>query len=316
MVFSVQKNVLVQTIRSVDSIQVCASVIGKALDAYDFDLEDRFCDANDLKMACTDIKIPEPILQFFAHLYNFKPETYKDAAKAVMTETQAEHDEEKSDDDTEEEEQEEGREGEASDGHSSDGSLSNSRCRKVQSLFQIMYYVYHCGRKKTPMHIMNAESVHALGRCGKIVTQILNHESLSLSYAALRRYQHDLAAFTAHHNKAAVALPCHFDPGQFTSGAIDNWDHEGANVSEHDTVTVLFQDKPTSSLCKPKISETEVTHGPQAFKEVLPCQLLSEYQKPVTRPDISPAYTVSRDIFVRQSQASTTERLCLVTCAP
>ena len=88
--------------------------------------------------------------------------------------------------------------------------------------FQIMYYVHHCGWKKTPMHIMNAESVHALGRGGKIVTQILNHEGLSLSYAALRRYQHDLAAFTAHHNKAAVALPCHFDPGQFTSGANDN----------------------------------------------------------------------------------------------
>ena len=35
MVFSVQKNVLVQTISSVDSIQVCASVIRKALDAYD-----------------------------------------------------------------------------------------------------------------------------------------------------------------------------------------------------------------------------------------------------------------------------------------
>ena len=294
MVFSVQKNVLAQTIRSVDSIQVCASVIRKALDAHDFGLEDRFCDAYDLKMACTDMEIPEPILQFFAHLYNFKPETYKDAAKSVMTEdkvvseTQAEHDEEGCDDDTEEA---------ASDGHPSNGSLSNSRCRKVQSLFQIMYYVHHCGRKKTPMHIMNSESVHALGRGGKIVTQILNHEGLAVSYADLRRYQHDLAAFTAHHNKAAVALPCHFDPGQFTSGAIDNWDHEGANVSEHDTVTVLYQDKSSSSLCKPKMSETQVTHGPQAFKEILPCQLLLEFQKPVTRPDISPTYAVSNETY-------------------
>ncbi|KAG0724293.1 hypothetical protein GWK47_040864 [Chionoecetes opilio] len=120
-----------------------------------------------------------------------------------------------------------------------------------------MYYVHHCGRKRTPMHIMNAESVHALGRGGKIVTSILNHEGLAFSYTELRRYQHDLASFTAQHNKDHIALPSHFDPGQFTSGAIDNWDHEGARVSEHDTVTVLFQDKPVSSPCKPKISDTQ-----------------------------------------------------------
>ena len=96
-----------------------------------------------------------------------------------------------------------------------------------------------------------------------------------------------------------LQLPSHanFDPGQFTSGAIDNWDHEGANVSEHDTVTVLYQDKSSSSLCKPKMSETQVTHGPQAFKEILPCQVLLEFQKPVTRPDISPTYTVSKETY-------------------
>ena len=48
---------------------------------------------------------------------------------------------------------------ETSDGNQqlSDTNLSISRCRKVQSLLQIMYYVHHCGRKRTPMHIMNAE---------------------------------------------------------------------------------------------------------------------------------------------------------------
>ena len=96
------------------------------------------------------------------------------------------------------------------------------------------------------MHIMNAESVHSLGRGGKILTTILNHEGLALSYPELRRYQHDLASFTAKTNQNIVALPSHFDPGEFTSGAIDNWDQEGSNVSAHDTVTVLYQDKPKS----------------------------------------------------------------------
>ncbi|KAG0727783.1 hypothetical protein GWK47_033909 [Chionoecetes opilio] len=179
----------------------------------------------------------------------------------------------------------------------SDGNLSTRRCRKLQSLFQTMYYVHHCGRKRTPMHIMNAESVHALGRGGKIVTSILNHEGLALSYTELRRYQHDLASFTAQHNKDRIALPSHFDPGQFTSGAIDNWDHEGARVSEHDTVTVLFQDKPVSSPCKPKISDTQVTHGPQAFKEILPCQILSDFHKSARNSDIPASYKVNDEVY-------------------
>ena len=76
-----------------------------------------------------------------------------------------------------------------------------------------------------------------------VITTIVNHEGLALSYSELRRYQHDLTSFTAQHNKEIISLPRQFDPGQFTSGAINNWDYEGANVSEHDIVTVLFQDK-------------------------------------------------------------------------
>ncbi|KAG0723281.1 hypothetical protein GWK47_042958 [Chionoecetes opilio] len=195
----------------------------------------------------------------------------------------------------------------------SDGNLSTRRCRKLQSLFQTMYYVHHCGRKRTPMHIMNAESVHALGRRGKIVTSILNHEGLALSYMELRRYQHDLASFTAQHNKDRIALPSHFDPGQFTSGAIDNWDHEGARVSEHDTVTVLFQDKPVSSPCKPNISDTQVTHGPQAFKEILPCQILSDFHKSARNPD-NPASYKTLD---QKSSTGSAEKLYLIwKCYP
>jgi len=65
------------------------------------------------------------------------------------------------------------------------------------------------------MHILNAESVHALGHGGKIVTQTLNHEGLAISCPELRRYQHDLASFTVENNQDRVALPSHFDPGHF-----------------------------------------------------------------------------------------------------
>ena len=65
-------------------MQECASEIRKALDDYDFGLEDRFCDAQDLKLALSNMRIPEPVLRFFGHLFNFNPATYAKAAETVM----------------------------------------------------------------------------------------------------------------------------------------------------------------------------------------------------------------------------------------
>ena len=289
MVFSISSDMLadhVRSVNSVDPIQECASMIRKALDDYDFGLDDKFCDAQDLKTSLSNMPIPESILNFFGHLFNFNPDTYDNAANSVMADNFSDL---ISDDFNDEE---------VAKNTSSDSTLSVQRCRKIQSLFQIMFYVNHCGRKRTPMHIMNAESVHALGRGGKILTQTLNHEGLAISYSELRRYQHDIASFTAHHNQHRVALPYHFDPGQFTSGAIDTWDHESINVSEHDTVSVLFQDKSPSLRSKPKISDSPVTHGPKAFKDVLPCQVLSKFYKPVHRVDIPANYKVADNIYI------------------
>ena len=153
MVYSVPGDVLAGRIRSVDPMQVCASVIRKSLNDFDFGLDDSFCDAQELKHALSDMNIPEPVLRFFGHLYNFKPETYSEAAKLVMTEEfLAEQDDDADDGDDD-----------AIQGGQSDGDLSVRRCRKIQSIFQILFYVHHRGRKRTPMHILNAESVHALG---------------------------------------------------------------------------------------------------------------------------------------------------------
>ncbi|KAG0722587.1 hypothetical protein GWK47_044215 [Chionoecetes opilio] len=135
--------------------------------------------------------IPDAVFKFFGTLYNFKPETYKQAASSVMTQKKVADNENADEDDSD-------------DISDSDGNLSTRRCRKLQSLFQTMYYVHHCGRKRTPMHSMNAESVHALGCGGKLVTSILNHEGLALSYTELRRYQHDPAF--SQHNTTKIAL--------------------------------------------------------------------------------------------------------------
>ncbi len=81
-----------------------------------------------------------------------------------------------------------------------------------------------------------------------------------------------------------VPLPSHFDADMFTVAAVDNFDHEEATLSgiggSHDTVSVLFQDKPIISHRKPNISESPIEHGSKVFKHELPCQECKDFIKP------------------------------------
>ena len=108
---------------------MCASEIRTDLDNYDFGLENSFCDAEDLKIPCNNMKISDPFLHIF---FNLNTETYQEAAESIMT----------NDNCTTEEDGDQYNEN-ANDHRNRSDNLSTQRCRKVQSLFQIMYYVHH-----------------------------------------------------------------------------------------------------------------------------------------------------------------------------
>ena len=157
MVYSVACNrpdALAEPIRFNNPAQVCASVLRNSLESHDFDLDDRFGDAQALRHACSSMSIPEPILRFLGYLYNFNPGTYPKAAAAVMMDTVPTEDDSNDEESTDEDEHKHFEQ-------TASGCLSTQRCRKIQALFQTMYYIHHCGRKGTPMHIMNAESAQS-----------------------------------------------------------------------------------------------------------------------------------------------------------
>ena len=90
MVYSVACNrpdALAERIRFNNPAQVCASVLRNSLESHDFDLDDRFGDAQDLRHTWSSMSIPGPILRFLGYLYNFNPGTYPKAAAAVMMDT-------------------------------------------------------------------------------------------------------------------------------------------------------------------------------------------------------------------------------------
>ena len=133
-------------------MKVCASLIRDSFSKFDFYRNDKFCDAEDLKHSLLNMDIPNVTLDFFGEIYNFDPRNYNNAKKSIFDECNFESQEHNNED--EECYTKEPR------------TLSVKRCVKIQSLFQHMFYLYHSGKHRTPLHIMNAIWAHSLGHGG------------------------------------------------------------------------------------------------------------------------------------------------------
>lgn len=257
-------------IRVTDPIKECAAIIRQCLLDVDFDLQDRFCDATDLKTSWNTVPIPEPLLNFMAALYNFDPTEF--AADLQVPDVEDDEPKDKQ------------------------AGITASKYRQMQCLFQVMYHDLHCGRKRTPLHIMNSQAIYDSCKSSTLIT-IFNRFGLCSSYDELQRHQNDIASFTVESSSDIVPFPSHFDKSEYTVGAFDNFDHDEANLSgmggSHDTVAVLFQDEGGSDFCKPRRTETNVEHGPRTFTSELQCQTLREFYKPAKKPDLPEDYTVS-----------------------
>ena len=75
---------MAETICSIDPFKVSASIIRKQLSTYDFNLNNKFSDAKDLRESLMNMPVPEEILRFFGEIYNFDPESYQNAASDVL----------------------------------------------------------------------------------------------------------------------------------------------------------------------------------------------------------------------------------------
>ncbi len=151
---NITQSEMVDVLRSHSPLEESANIIRQELLNVDFDLDDKFCDAQELEKAWNDMIIPESLLLFMSVLFNFNPEHFS----TVNPETDEEDEEEETiEDDTGAQEE-----------HIK-SNISVVKKRKMLALFQEMYYVLHRGRKRTPMHVMNAESVHTVCKSKQII---------------------------------------------------------------------------------------------------------------------------------------------------
>lgn len=266
-------------LRSKDDMKDCGRTLRELCKVFDFGLSDEFSDATNLETAWNNIRIPLPALSFFGELLNFKPEDFECLENEC----------------------------DLGDDADSLGQISHSKRLKVLSLFQIICYMISNGTKKTPMHIMSGLAVHDACK-SSILIESFNHIGVSVSYDEVLRHRNDLSRFTILKHENNVPIPSHFDRNMFTLAAFDNFDHNESTFtglgSSHDTVCVLFQDKPEEEHKKPKLSEVSMKHGGKILRKELGCQKIQQFSNPSKTAALPQDYTATKELPPIQSVKS------------
>ena len=156
MVFSSSLTVqdVVSMLRSINVIKETAELIKTSLKSIDFGLDDKFCDSEELIGYWVNTEPPTCLIQFFPSLLNVSQaalmkisnrdeeeyfevdEDYNDDSPTVFTTPQV------------------------------------AKAIKIKSLYQIMYYIWHNGRKNTPLHVITGPSVYDRCKSREIITTL------------------------------------------------------------------------------------------------------------------------------------------------
>lgn len=220
--------------------------LASELKNYDFQLEDKYCDENDLE--CTLSRFDKNRPQFWDAFF-----------KSLMSLSMVPEDTKK----------------------------------KSDTLFQIIYYIFHNGLKKTPFHVCTAQAIHETCKSKTLITS-LNHIGLCISYESLQRMNYSFAARAvslSENNR--VPLSPHFARDIPLSASMDNFDHEEDTKSgiggTHDTVLVLFQEdkQPRNTQQNLNIRSNFVGQRQKKLNDLISCQKLVPFVKPKMRGTIS-----------------------------
>ena len=63
-------------VRSKCAIRECAALLKESLKTVEFELDDSFCDEQELRISWKNVTIPDPVLAFFAELFKFRADQF------------------------------------------------------------------------------------------------------------------------------------------------------------------------------------------------------------------------------------------------
>ena len=94
-------------------------------------------------------------------------------------------------------------------------------CVQLRCLYQIMYYRFSHGKRKTPLQVMMGESIYGKTRSKGLISN-LNTVGVTVSYYEVKRHRRLLCNYTLGLNTLGeIPLPSHFSKS-WCMGALDN----------------------------------------------------------------------------------------------
>ena len=137
-------------LRALDSVRDAGQLIRQSLLTTDFNLDDEFGEAIQLEHSWKRTSVPEPLIEFLSQILNVdKLNILSSIADDKQTSNSSTEDVEEGCEEVED--------------NSEDTLLnmpdSTTSCR-IRSLFQVLFYNVHKGRKKTPLHLMLGQTAN------------------------------------------------------------------------------------------------------------------------------------------------------------
>ena len=165
-------------------------------------------------------------------------------------------------------------------------------------MFQIMHTLIHNTRKKTPLHVAIAVTIHDTCRSKKLIN-IMNHLGICISYD-MERIDTALAnCIITGAGEHRVPVAKSIKSSSVILGAMDNFDHDENSLSgiggSHNTVLMLFQNTDeqienenddVNNINVIPDNNIQNSHNNRALEHILPCQLIAKAGKPGKRGEI------------------------------
>ena len=174
LVFSSELSVqnIIEKVRSTNVIKEAASSLRNVIMKQSFHIDDKYCDADELSESWQKTLFPDEVMTFFSSFFNIK----KSVLSRCLTTENFDPDIETRDPDWAE-----------VDEYLTSLNKRSEKLKsiKLMSLYQMMYFILHNGKKDTPLHIMTAHSIWEKCKSKELITTF-NHLGVCRSYKILR----------------------------------------------------------------------------------------------------------------------------------
>lgn len=288
---------LAQKLRCQNVVRSAGEILRESLEKVNFNLDDSFCDGNELKDSWENTPIPDQLMTFFSALFGIKRSRLIN--NEMLNVPNDDHD-----CDTESEDQVDADE---------EWAVKNQH-NQLNCLFQIIYNQLHHGSKRTPLTVAFGQYLYGKNRSREILT-VANHMGVCSSYNDVKRSRRLLASYgIAKSSGGEVPLPSTFTPNCFTLGALDNGDFSDRSSlsgaeSSHITMQVLYQEAISPPISKPKVSDMNLKRSSLHLPDKLPCQVVLHHPKPPVKPTLPSTFRLAEETGVT-SELNYSTTLC------